>query len=207
MASDSNNELNNQMMEEFRQGMREFNDAMQKRESFSLRIAKRTTQIIRFTLLGMAILGIAMFFLIWTLTNNMNQITDHMSVMSKDIKAMRMDFHQVATDVKSISKDITFVRKDISALNHSLAFMQTDLSKLNQSVAGMGGNILTIRRILAQMDKSIHKMDLSVNGLDQKVGLLTISVGGMSGNISRMSRDMHTMTAPMRAFGLNRGLK
>ena len=81
MVAESKNAISREMMEEFRQGMNDFNSAMQAREDFSLRIAKRTTQIIRFTLFGLGVLGITMFFLIWTLTNNMDLITDHMRVM------------------------------------------------------------------------------------------------------------------------------
>lgn len=87
------------MMEEFRLGMNDFKAAMDKREDFALRIAKRTTRIIRFSMLGLVVLGIIMFFLIWTLTSNMNNMTDHMANMSEDIKAMRHDFHSVATNV------------------------------------------------------------------------------------------------------------
>ncbi len=88
-SSDKNLETNELLLKEFRQGMADFNSAMKSREELSLRIAKRTTQLIRFTLVGLVVLGLAMFFLIWTLTSNMSSITDHMSVISEDMKSMR----------------------------------------------------------------------------------------------------------------------
>ena len=116
MASDKDN-TNSLMMEEFRLGMNDFKAAMDKREDFALRIAKRTTRIIRFSMLGLVVLGIIMFFLIWTLTSNM---TDHMAKMSEDIKAMRSDFHSVATNVSLISDDFTAVRGDMSVLSSTV---------------------------------------------------------------------------------------
>ncbi len=201
---DNQTEAYNLMIEEFRQGMGDFNAAMKAREEVSLRIAKRTTQVVRFTMLGLIVLGLGMFFLIWTLTNTMGNITGYMSEVSSDMKGMRADIHQVSSNVKSISDDFTWVRKDMNMLNSSVAFMQQDISKLNKNVGGMGTNLVTIRKILAQMDKSIHHMDINITGLNESVNILSLSVGGMSGNISRMTRDINTMTAPMRAFGFSK---
>ena len=113
MASTDNKLENNEtLINEFRLGMADFNGAMKSREDLSLRIARRTTQLIRFTLIGLVVLGLAMFVLIWTLTSNMSNITSHMSKISGDMRSMRADFHQVAVDVTSIRKDFSGVRGD-----------------------------------------------------------------------------------------------
>ncbi len=194
----SKNEINSLMMEEFRQGMSEFNAAMQKREDFALRIAKRTTQIIRFSILGLFILGLAMFFLISTLISNMSNITGHMADISEDIKSMRGDFRIVGKELGSMSNDVTLMRSDMGTLTNSVSLIQPDISKLNNSVVDMSGNITTIRKILAQTDKSIHHMGVNVTGLNQSVGNLVLSVGVMSKNINLMTRDINDMAAPMR---------
>ena len=191
-------DINNLMMEEFRQGMNDFNSAMQAREELSLRIGKRTTQIIRYTLFGLSILGLAMFFLIWTLTSNMNNITDHMETMAGDIKSMRGDFQQVSSNLSSMKGDFSSVTKDLGAITHSVNFMQIDTSKLNKNIGGMGTDITTLRKILAQMDKSVHHMGVNVTGMNQGVERLSMSVGAMSENISYMTDDIDKMVAPMR---------
>ncbi|MEE9327689.1 MAG: hypothetical protein V3U71_10385 [Cocleimonas sp.] len=198
---------NTVMMEEFRLAMADFNSAMQNREDLTVRIAKRTTQIIRFSLLGMILLGLSLFFLIWILTSKMGDITTHMEVMSSDIKAMRGDFHQVAISVGSIGSDFTSVRKDMNNLTASVNTIQIDMTKLNSNVSDMSGNILTVRRILAQMDKSIHHMDMSITGMNKSVNIISRGVIGMSDNMNRMTHDIDAMAAPMRALPFSKRYK
>jgi methyl-accepting chemotaxis protein len=203
-AKKNNQNENSVMMDEFRLAMADFNSAMQNREDLTIRIAKRTTQIIRFSLLGMILLGVSLFFLIWILTSKMGDITTHMEDMSSDIKAMRGDFHQVAISVSSIGSDFASVRKDMGNLTASVENMQIDMTKLNSNVADMSGNIVTIRRILAQMDKSIHHMDMSITGMNKNMNIMSRGVIGMSDNINLMTRDIDAMASPMRALPFSR---
>jgi hypothetical protein len=64
-----------QALEDFRKGM-EF------REQLSIRIGRRTTQIIRFGMTGMTILGQVLFYLVFILTKDFSRITTHMTDMS-----------------------------------------------------------------------------------------------------------------------------
>jgi len=206
-AKKTSQDQNALMMEEFRQGMAEFNSAMKAREGLTIRIAKRTTQIIRFSLAGMVLLGVALFFLIWILTSKMSDITTHMEVISLDLKAMRGDFRKVATDVNSIGTDFTYVRKDMNLLTASMENIQIDMTRLNTNVAEMTGNITTIRKILAQMDKSIHHMDMSITGMNKNVNNMSLGVISMSDNINRMTHDIDAMAAPMRVLPFSRNYK
>ncbi len=67
--------------------MHDFHAAMEKREQLSIRIGRRTTQIMRFSMLIMVAFSIALFVLINTLTTylvygmgyNMNQLSKLMN--------------------------------------------------------------------------------------------------------------------------------
>ena len=60
----------------------DFRKGMEYREQLSIRIGRRTTQIIRFGMTGMAILGLALFYLIFILTKDFSDIRMHMTEMS-----------------------------------------------------------------------------------------------------------------------------
>ena len=68
--------------------LRNFNEGMAHREQLSIRIGRRTTQIIRFGMLSMLMLGLALFYLIFILTKDFAAITIHMDDMSGNVNQM-----------------------------------------------------------------------------------------------------------------------
>ncbi len=74
--------------------LHEFNESMAHREQLSIRIGKRTTQIIRSGMISMLTLGLALFYLIFILTRDFSAITEHMDDMSGNM-------HQMAKPMKA----------------------------------------------------------------------------------------------------------
>ena len=62
--------------------LEDFRKGMEAREQLSTRIGARTTQIIRFGMFGLSILGLALFYLIFILTKDFATITDEMGMMA-----------------------------------------------------------------------------------------------------------------------------
>ena len=58
-----NNNNQKEMLEMVERSLDDFRKGMEYREQLSIRIGRRTTQIIRFGMTGMSILGLALFYL------------------------------------------------------------------------------------------------------------------------------------------------
>jgi hypothetical protein len=80
MATDTNHLT--EAVETIRDAMREFHSAMRFRDALTLKIGKRTTQIIRFGMIAMILITASMFYLIYTLTSSMSDITKRMNTTS-----------------------------------------------------------------------------------------------------------------------------
>ncbi|MCK5814177.1 MAG: hypothetical protein KAH03_07950 [Cocleimonas sp.] len=185
-ASKKDAAIEQTVLEEFRAGMADFNAAMQYRDDLSIRIGRRTTQIIRFTLAALVMMASVIFFLIWILMDNMGTMTRHISEMAGDMRSMRQNFQQVSGDMHAMRTDF--------------ALVSTDLKSMTQTMRGMQSNITTISTLLARMDNSTYKMNENITGINGNVQFLSKHVGNMSLGINRISHDVNKMAAPMRMF-------
>jgi hypothetical protein len=71
------------------------------REQFNFRLGRCITQIIRFGIMGLSIPGLALFYLIFILTKNLSNITIHRTDISRCMKSMASNMHQVAEPMKA----------------------------------------------------------------------------------------------------------
>ncbi len=63
--------------------MKDFRQSMEYTHQMSIRIGRRTTQIIRLGMLSVLILGVVMAYLITTMASDFSRMTGHMTQMSK----------------------------------------------------------------------------------------------------------------------------
>ncbi|MDH3527098.1 MAG: hypothetical protein OEM43_06305, partial [Gammaproteobacteria bacterium] len=111
-----NNHSPRELAEIVENAMREFRSGMEHREQMSTRIGRRTTQIIRFGMIGMAILGLALFYLIFILTKDFSQVTVHMEDMSGYMLEMQADIGSMAGDIGHMQKTILGINDNITVM-------------------------------------------------------------------------------------------
>ncbi len=86
--------------------LRDFNEGISHGEQLSIRIGRRTTQIIRFGMLSMMMLGLALFYLIFILTRDFSAISlqvlnKQFTDMNRSIDSMAGNMHQMAKPMKA----------------------------------------------------------------------------------------------------------
>lgn len=169
-------------LDDFRQGM-------DSREKLSIRIGRRTTQIIRFGMIGMSILGLALFYLIFILTKDFSNITTHMTEMSGYMHNMEKNFTTVAGT-------ITQVHETLLVLNDSITVMPA----LNSSVGNMDNNLGVLSSDLHAMVEQIQYMNVNVTSMAGNMQILNNQFTDMNRTVGAMSGNVHDMAKPMRVF-------
>ena len=169
-------------LDDFRQGM-------DSREKLSIRIGRRTTQIIRFGMIGMSILGLALFYLIFILTKDFSNITTHMTEMSGYMHNMEKNFTTVAGN-------ITQVHETLLVLNDSITVMPA----LNSSVANMDSNLGALSSDLRSMVEQVQYMNGNVANMAGSMQVLNNQFTDMNHTVGSMAGNVHQMAKPMKAF-------
>ena len=93
-----NNNDSREIAEIVENALSEFRQGMEARKQLSTRIGSRTTQIIRFGMFRLSILGLALFYLIFILAKDAT-ITDEMEHMSVNLSSMKGYFSSLASDM------------------------------------------------------------------------------------------------------------
>ncbi len=169
--------------------LREFNESMAHREQLSIRIGKRTTQIIRSGMISMLTLGLALFYLIFILTRDFSAITEYMDDMTGFMGNMDKNFVVVAGTLTRVEQTLTVLNENIAvmpALGRSVGNMDSNLGSLSTDMHSMVGQ-------LEQMNDSVVNMASSMHILNNQIADMNRAVGSMAGN-------MHQMAKPMKAF-------
>ena len=169
--------------------MREFREGMEHREQMSIRIGKRKTQIIRFGITGMAILGMALFYLIFILTKDFSQVTVHMDHMSAYMLQMQ-------TDIGSISGDIGHMQETMLRINDNTSIM----SAMNNAVTSMDGSLVNLSGDVHSMAEQIYAMNGNVGNMTANIQLLNRQITDMNVTMGYMSGNVNDMAKPMRMF-------
>jgi methyl-accepting chemotaxis protein len=184
-----NNNNQKEMLEIVERSLDDFRKGMEYREQLSIRIGRRTTQIIRFGMTGMAILGIALFYLIFILTRDFSDIRKHMTEMSGYMYSMEQDFSTVASS-------ITRVHETMLVLNDNIMVMPA----MNSSVESMDTNLDSLSTDLHSMVEQIHYMNGNVSSLAGNLQLLNNQFTDMNRSVGHMSGNVNQMAKPMKVF-------
>jgi hypothetical protein len=184
-----NNNNQKEMLEMVERSLDDFRKGMEYREQLSIRIGRRTTQIIRFGMTGMAILGLALFYLIFILTKDFSNITTQMTAISGYMLNMDESFTTVAGT-------ITRVHETLTVMNDSITVMPD----LNVSVDSMDSNLGTLSTDLHSMVEQIHFMNGNVSGMTGSMQLLNNQFTDMNRTVDYMSGNVNQMAKPMKIF-------
>jgi len=167
-------------MQEFRQGM----DA---HLQMGVRIGRRTTQIVRFGMAGLTILGAALFFLIAVLTRDFATITGEMQRMSVYMESMERNFTRVAADIGD-------VRQSLASINNNIA----DVPAISHSVESMDGSMTTLSTDMSGMLEQIRVMTGSVAAITANLQLINQQFAEMNFKVGHMAGDMNQMSKPLK---------
>lgn len=184
---DNNNQK--EMLEIVERSLDDFRKGMEYREQLSIRIGRRTTQIIRFGMLGLSILGLALFYLIFILTKDFSNITTHMTAMSGYMQQMETSFITVAGTIGEVNDTM-------QTLNESITVMPA----LNTSVRSMDGNLGTLSTDMHALVAQIEYMNSNVANMTGNLQLLNAQFTDMNRIIGSMSGNVHDMAKPMKMF-------
>jgi uncharacterized protein YoxC len=168
------------------QALEDFRKGMEAREKLSIRIGRRTTQIIRFGMTGMTILGLVLFYLVFILTKDFSRITTHMTDMSGYMNSMEREFASVAGTISEVQQTLLLVNENISvmpALDSSVRNMDGNLAGLNTDLHAMVAQIQYMNGNVADMANSIQLMNAQINNMN-------ISIGHMGENIRQIAKPM-----------------
>ena len=169
--------------------MHEFSEAMAHREQLSVRIGRRTTQIIRFGMTGLSILGLALFYLIFILTRDFSTITGHMERMSGYMDSMDSNFEAVAKDIRQVQQTLLSVNDNIMVM-----------PAINGAVHNLDSSLLTLSNDLHSMVGPIYNMNGGVGNLAANMQLMNQHFTDMNITVGQMSGNMHQMAKPMKMF-------
>ncbi len=152
-----------------------------------VRDSSRTQLIGRSALLGVLLLTPPVFYLIWTLVEDMGTITDRMEHMRVQVAGMRQDFDEVARRMTSIDAAVTQMSHSIAVIppmEQRLTGMRGDFNVMTAAMGGITPNVTTIDRILGVMDRDMAEMNHAF--------------GSVNRDVFHMRHNVNQMSSPMR---------
>jgi len=185
----ANNNNPREVAEIVENAMHEFSEAMYHREQLSIRIGRRTTQIIRFGMFGLSVLGLIMFYLLYILTADFAKITSNMESISVRMTNMNSNFD-------SVSRDMGYLRQTLVLMNDNITVMP----RMNTTIGFINDNLGALSNDLHAMLEQINHMNGNVGAMTGSMQLLNRQLGDMNLNVGNMSGNMHQMAKPMKMF-------
>lgn len=125
-----NESTNQEILLRFESAMGDFHEAMRLRDELSVRIGSRTTQIIRFSLFLMTLVSLLLFYLIWSLSQDMHQMTGHMTTMSYNMQSMNQN-------VSLMNQQMIHMNQNMNAMNQSFYQVTRDTHAMSSPIRMM----------------------------------------------------------------------
>jgi chromosome segregation ATPase len=140
--------------------LHEFSEAMYHREQLSIRIGRRTTQIIRVGMFGLSVLGVSMFYLLHILTTDFARITSNMEVMSERMTNLNDNFARVSSNIDDLEQTLGRKLTDLPVeqlVDNLLSASQSinrlaSLPELRQSILSLNEATASVNHILKSPD-------------------------------------------------------
>jgi uncharacterized protein YoxC len=169
-----------------------FNEAMGKRENLSIRIAKRTTQILRFGIISILMISGLMFFLIQSLSKHIDTMANNITDISTTMGSMDQSFTLVTQQLARIDATMTGLNQQITVISediHTVPQMSQTMHELKKSVDVMGLS-------MSSMTGDMRVLNHSTAGINQQFSTLIQQVGRMTSDVNQMSRPMKFFPFP-----------
>ncbi|MDH5473515.1 MAG: hypothetical protein OEY61_11725 [Gammaproteobacteria bacterium] len=114
--------------------MEDFHEAMRLRDELSIRIGRRTSQIIRVGAITVSLLSLAIVYLTASLNKDMSRMLLRMDVMSTSVQKMESHVAEMSQNMQSLPTMTT----SVTAMQHEMQGMNQQIHWLNGNIGSMG---------------------------------------------------------------------
>ena len=114
--------------------MEDFHEAMRLRDELSIRIGRRTSQIIRVGAITVSLLSLAIVYLTASLNKDMSRMLLRMDVMSTSVQKMELHVAEMSQNMQSLPTMTT----SVTAMQHEMQGMNQQIHWLNGNIGSMG---------------------------------------------------------------------
>ena len=114
--------------------MADFLESMQLRDALTVRIGRRTSQIIRVGAITVSLLSFAIMYLTASLSKDMVRMVDRMDEISLTMQSMNTSMASVPTMAKSVgamSRDVNVMTQQMHYLNSNVGSMGHDVNRMS----------------------------------------------------------------------------
>lgn len=159
-------------------------------QSFNTSIT-RWERLVYPSLLVMALLGLSGFYLIYSMTNDMNTLTANVDPQMKD------NLGAMSNHMAELSRNIATMTGQITVLVERIDSMDGHITNMDQNIGAITGSIDDVNRSMDTMTVNIVDMNISMKGMTQSIAEMTHAMRSMNANTGLMSRDINQMGRPM----------
>ena len=114
--------------------MADFLESMQLRDALTVRIGRRTSQIIRVGAITVSLLSFAIMYLTASLSKDMVRMVDRMDEISITMQSMNTSMSSVPTMAKSVgtmSRDVNVMTQQMHYLNSNVGSLGNDVNRMS----------------------------------------------------------------------------
>ena len=180
---------NEQIIERVEASIAHFFDAMKCREDLSIKIGRRTTQIIRFSIIGMFLLGLALFWLLSSLTTNLKTMTNQMVEMSMIMQRMDQNMSTLPA-----------MHHEVRGINQRMTIIRDNMELISGSMGSLDDNMAVMPSLQNEIALIEHHVSNINQRMDQQLATLNFSMGHMNNTMSRINYDVKRISRPMKMF-------
>ena len=140
------------------------------------RSARRWEMVVYPAMFAFIILAGYGFFLIYSLTNNMNTIASsfdpkmaqHMSTLSENMQEMTENIAMMTDQVHNMSKEMKVISGQMDYLS-AMKPISEQMAQMEYSMQRLSGNVEVIRYDMSMMNRNIHDISRPMNMIDKFV--------------------------------------
>jgi hypothetical protein len=180
--SDTNQQ---ELLQSLQQVMHDFKEGGRLRDKEGRRIARRTAQIVRWSSVGMVLLGSGLLLLLLVLTKDLVLITNNIVIMSDNTKTMSQDLHTMVGTMNKITDDMGEMKQTIATISVETGLMRENIGQMKNAIV-----------ILPAMNGNVEKMS-------QDFKVLNHQMARMVQLMSAMEQDTNNLSKPMRMMPWN----
>lgn len=177
------------MIDFFHRTVTEVDARMAEENRIGVRIAQRTTRIIRGVLFLLACVAAVVLYLIQDLAQDMRTMTQNMVGMYEHFAEVSQDMNGITASVTQMNVNV----RSLPPMKERMVLMSQDMDRMNQNVQSM-------ERDVAAMDHNVAVINGGVSEMAGRFELLTRTTQGMGYNVNQMSQPVTSMD-PFGFFG------
>jgi hypothetical protein len=159
-----------------------FKHILDQQFAMHLRVARRTTSVVRFGMISLAVVGLSMFLLLLTLAYQIQP-------MIGAVNTMNGHFTHISDNMLTMKDAILEMENNISPL----PIMTGEMHRMQGSVRDLTG---TTNSLSLRMDN----LDTNLASVTQSVTRMTSSFAFINQTVGIMGADVNRMSGPMRVF-------